>query len=246
MRLAILLIAGGGSRLKNISGDLPKCMVSINGKPLLERILYFLEKGGIEKTILVTGYQADHIRQSIGDQWNSIKIEYIYNSKWSTTNNVVSLDLASEYINQNFILLEGDLIFTWEAFEKMFYPNRMAVDHYKSFMDGTVVSISDDKIVNKIYLKSNPERPSDLSNMYKTINIYSFDHIDYLNTIAPRLKMLIKSDQTHVYYEQAIAEAVDSGDITINSVLFTGSPWYEIDTEQDFLQAEKMFNSGRQ
>ena len=155
MRLAILLISGGGSRLKNISGDLPKCMVSINGKPLLERILYFLEKGGIEKTILVTGYQADHIRQSIGDQWNSIKIEYIYNSKWSTTNNVVSLDLASEYINQNFILLEGDLIFTWEAFEKMFYPNRMAVDHYKSFMDGTVVSISDDKFVNKIYLKSN-------------------------------------------------------------------------------------------
>ncbi len=246
MRLAVLLLAGGGSRLKNISGDLPKCMVSINGKPLLERILYFLEKGGIEKTILVTGYQADHIHQSIGDKWNSIKIEYIYNSKWSTTNNVLSLDLASEYINQNFILLEGDLIFTWEAFEKMFYPNRMAVDHYKSFMDGTVVSISDDKIVNKIYLKSNPERPSDLSNMYKTVNIYSFDYIDYLNTIAPRLKMLIKSDQTHVYYEQAIAEAVDSGDITINSVLFTGSPWYEIDTEQDFLQAEQMFNSGRQ
>ena len=102
MKLAVLLIAGGGSRLNNISGDLPKCMVPVAGQPLLERILFHLKKGGIEKIILVTGYQADYIRQSIGDQWNSVKIEYIYSSKWSTTNNVVSLDLASEYINQNF------------------------------------------------------------------------------------------------------------------------------------------------
>ena len=245
MKLAVLLIAGGGSRLNNISGDLPKCMVPVAGQPLLERILSHLKKGGIEKIILVTGYQADYIRQSIGDRWNSVKIEYIYSSKWSTTNNVVSLDLASECINQNFMLLEGDLIFTWEALEKMFYPNRMAVDHYKSFMDGTVVSIADDQIVDKIYLKSDSERPVDLSNMYKTVNIYSFDYVDYLNVIAPRLEMLIKSDQTQVYYEQAIADAVDSGDITINSVLFTGTPWYEIDTEQDFLQAEEMFNSGK-
>ena len=74
MKLAVLLIAGGGSRLNNISGDLPKCMGPVAGQPLLERILSHLEKGGIEKIILVTGYQADYIRQSIGDQWNSVKI----------------------------------------------------------------------------------------------------------------------------------------------------------------------------
>ena len=74
-------------------------------------MLTYLHQAGIKETILVVGYQADFVRKHIGQQWNSMEIQYIFNDDWATTNNVVSLAMATASLKQDFILLEGDLIF---------------------------------------------------------------------------------------------------------------------------------------
>ncbi len=243
MKQAVILIAGGGTRLGARTVARPKCMLEVQGKSLLARMLTFLNRAGIKETILVVGYQADLVRRYIGQQWESMSVQYIYNDKWETTNNVVSLAMATNSLNHDFILLEGDLIFKWEAFAKMLGPNRIAVDCFLPNMDGTVVSIDEMGSADRFYLKSTSGRPSDLSSYYKTVNIYSFDYENYMSSVVPRLQRLIESGQDQVFYEQAIAEAVDDQDLQLECVLFSGTPWYEIDTEEDFDQAKGLFSS---
>ena len=76
---------------------------------------------------------------------------------------------------------------------------------------------------------------------YKTVNLYSFKYDSFKNLILPQLNDLIKSGQKQVYYEQAIANAVALSDYKTTAVNFSGTPWYEIDTEDDLYKAEELF-----
>ena len=88
MKQAIILIAGGGTRFGSRTLACPKCMLEVQGKSLLARMLTHLNQAGIKETILVVGFQADLVRRHIGQQWDSMLVQYIYNDKWETTNNV--------------------------------------------------------------------------------------------------------------------------------------------------------------
>lgn len=240
MRQAVFLLAGGGIRLKPYTNDIPKCLVEVNGKPLLIRMLNYLVKGGIEKTILVIGYKSEMIKDIVGTAWDGMLIEYVESKEWASTNNVVSLNLAVPKIDDDFILLEGDLIFTWEAFRKLLHPDRMAVSNYLPHMSGTLVDVNSDNIVSEFFIKK--DIPADRQKeLFKTVNIYSFKNELFQKLIVPQLQELIESGQKQVYYEQAISNAVADSDYAIEAVNFHNTPWYEIDTEDDLHKAQEMF-----
>ena len=71
MKQAVILIAGGGTRLGAQTVARPKCMLEVQGKSLLARMLTYLNRAGIKETILVVGYQADLVRRHIGQQWEA-------------------------------------------------------------------------------------------------------------------------------------------------------------------------------
>lgn len=240
MKLAVFLLAGGGLRLKPFTNEIPKCLVEVNGQPLLTRMLNYLSKGGIERVILVIGCKGEKIIDSVGHHWKNMKVEYVNNVDWATTNNVVSLNIALPHINEDFILLEGDLIFTWKAFEPLFSPDRMAIADYQKHMSGTLVDIDNNNIVTRFILKADLT-DSEKSEFYKTVNIYSFDYKNFNNLVAPKLQKLIDSGQKQVYYEQAIADAVESSGYITKAVNFHGTAWYEIDTEEDLIKAQDIF-----
>lgn len=240
MKQAVFLLAGGGIRLKPYTNDIPKCLVEVNGKPLLIRMLDYLVKGGIEKVILVIGYKGDMIREVVGDSWGGMTIEYVENKDWAITNNVVSLNLAVPKLTEDFILLEGDLIFTWEPFNQLFEPDRIAVSNYESYMSGTLVDINENDVVSEFIIKKDLS-DKEKAQLYKTVNIYSFGHGSFQNLVVPQLNKLIESGQKQVYYEQAIANAVSESDHSMKAVNFHDSLWYEIDTEEDLFKAEELF-----
>ncbi|MFC1785149.1 sugar phosphate nucleotidyltransferase [Candidatus Neomarinimicrobiota bacterium] len=242
MKLAVFLLAGGGIRLKPYTNDIPKCLVPVNDQKLLIRMLDLLQLGGIEKVILVIGFKGEKIQYLIGDQYGDMAVQYIHNEVWETTNNVVSLNLAVPRIKEDFILLEGDLIFTWDAFKNMLLPDRIAVDNYKSFMDGTLVDIDKNNNVIEFILKSNKSHKADIHNLYKTVNIYSFSYDSFEKFVVPNLNNLIDSGQKQVYYEQAIAQAVSENKYLLKAINFNKTAWYEIDTEEDLINAENLFS----
>lgn len=156
---ALILAAGMGSRLGKYTKDNTKCMLEINGETLIKQAMEKLNNVGITKLILVVGYKKDNLIDHVGSRYKNIKIEYIENPIYSKTNNIYSLYLAKEKLAEDdTILLESDLLFEESILEKLLNDNRKSlavVDKYKSWMDGTSVTIdNEDRILNFFSKKS--------------------------------------------------------------------------------------------
>ncbi|MEE2745412.1 MAG: phosphocholine cytidylyltransferase family protein [Pseudomonadota bacterium] len=88
---AIILAAGRGSRMGNLTDDRPKCLLSIGGQTLLERQISALSEAGIKEVSIVTGYKRELVLKP--------EIKEFHNFKWSTTNMVSSLYCADEWLS---------------------------------------------------------------------------------------------------------------------------------------------------
>ena len=165
---------------------------------------------------------------------------YIFNKDWETTNNLVSFYLAFPQIDSDYILLEGDLIYTDEEISKMSYPDSIAVSPFQSYMDGTIVTTKNE-YVKMMYLKSSKIKPEKSETLYKTVNIYSFSISNHKNFIQPSVNKLVKSRSHQSYYEQAFATLIENNSFLIRVIIFDNDTWYEIDTKEDLKEAKKLF-----
>ena len=125
----VLLAAGTGSRLRPLTDDVPKCLVEVNGQPILKHLLDAFRSQGIIKVIIATGYLEHRIREYCSVNASDLEIEYVFNADYQTTNNIYSLWLARQVIDDAFILVESDLVFDPEMLGEMVYPCRIAVSH---------------------------------------------------------------------------------------------------------------------
>lgn len=240
--LAVYLVAGRGSRLGDITQDSPKCLVPINKEPLLTRSLHQISALGVKKIIIVVGYKSDVIKEEYQSSFNGMEICYVFNKDWETTNNLVSFYLAFPFINSDYILLEGDLIYTGKVINKMCSTDSMAVSPLKPYMDGTVVTKDDDNYVKMMYLKSSSKRPEKSELLYKTVNIYSFSQSSHEKFIKPGVQRLVEEGLNQSYYEQAFTTVIEDKSFPIRAITFDDKSWYEIDTEKDLREAKKIFN----
>jgi len=108
---ALLLAAGTGSRLYPLTRNSPKCLTLVNEKSILERLVTCLKLQGFKRLVIVTGYQENCIREFLGIKSKDMTIEYIFSPLYKTTNNIYSLWIAREIINEPFMLIESDLVF---------------------------------------------------------------------------------------------------------------------------------------
>ena len=103
---AVILAAGSGSRLQRVSNGLPKCLLPIGGRPLIEHQLEALSDAGVGNVLVVVGHQADEVRKTLGN-----RVEYVENTRYDATNSLYSLWLAREWVKGPFVLLNCDLLF---------------------------------------------------------------------------------------------------------------------------------------
>lgn len=192
---AIILAAGMGRRLGELTNDNTKCMLQVNGVRLIHRILDSLYEAGIRKVVLVVGYKAENVKGLIGDEYRGMEIVYVENSVYDKTNNIYSLYLAREYLTaDDTLLLESDLIFEGRILTKIInhpYPNLALVDKYESWMDGTVVTLNEDNSVVE-FLTKDKFKYSDIERYYKTVNIYKFSSKELAVRLLADHDILIK------------------------------------------------------
>lgn len=110
-KLALILAAGNGKRIAARSGELPKPLVQLHGKPLLEHVMRRAQQAGIEKFVIVIGYRGHLIHQ----WWKSsalrnLPVTWVDNPEYLKDNGVSVLRAQPE-IHENFLLLMGDHIF---------------------------------------------------------------------------------------------------------------------------------------
>lgn len=103
---AIILAAGRGSRMKELTNDRPKCMMTVNNTTVIERTIEVLKYKNINNIIVVTGYKSRILRMHLKNIDRRIKI--IKNRHWKKTNSIMSMKLVSRYLN-NSVVIDSDI-----------------------------------------------------------------------------------------------------------------------------------------
>ena len=171
---AIILAAGMGKRLGEFTKGNTKCMVEVNGVRLIDRVLKQLSTLNLSRVVIVVGYEGQKLMDYVGDNYNGMPIEYVNNPIYDKTNNIYSLALAKEQMQEDdTLLIESDLIFDDSLFSLILdnpFPNLALVAKYETWMDGTMVCIDDENnIVN--FVPRAAFQYEEVAKYYKTINI---------------------------------------------------------------------------
>ena len=106
---SVILAAGMGKRLNPTIGNIPKGLIKIGKKTLLERSLEILFKNRIKEVIIVIGYLGSMIKDKLGNSYSGVKIKYIWNKEYTNSGSMYSLSKAKDIIDDDVILLESDL-----------------------------------------------------------------------------------------------------------------------------------------
>lgn len=236
-RTALLLAAGMGSRLSPLTDSTAKCLVGLSGVSILERLLRTLALYDFNRLVVVVGHESDSIQDYLGDHSGSIEISYITSTCYRTTNNIYSLWLAREAIDEPVMLIESDLVFDEALLEGMLSADSVAVSRQQPWMNGTTVTLDGTDGISAFCL-GEMSRPD--ATHYKTVNIYSFSRSTW-RAIGKRLDSYIVAKRTGDYYESVFADMVADGSLKLAPVLFDADSWYEIDTLADLAAAEEIF-----
>lgn len=241
---AIILAAGMGKRLGELTQNNTKCMVKVNGISLIDRTLTQLSQLDLARVVIVIGYKGDNLRQYIGNEYKGLKIEYIENPVYDKTNNIYSLSLAKKELQEDdTLLVESDLIFDDSLFPMIVdnpYPNLALVAKYETWMDGTMVRLDDENnIVNFVPKKA--FKYSDIDCYYKTVNIYKFSKEFLCTHYVPFLDAYTKALGNNEYYEQVLRVITLLDKCDLKALPLNGQKWYEIDDVQDLDIAETIF-----
>ncbi len=240
----IILAAGMGKRLGELTQNNTKCMIRVNGVTLIERVLTQFSKLDLKKVIMVIGYKGDELKKFIGDSYCGLPIEYIVNPIYDKTNNIYSLSLAKDSLLQDdTLLIESDLIFEDSVLDKILsdpYPNIALVAKYESWMDGTVVMLDkENNILNFVAKKALDFDYKE--SYYKTVNIYKFSKEFSRTYYVPFLRAYINALGCNEYYEQVLRVITLLDKPDLKALPLQGEKWYEIDDIQDLNNAETIF-----
>lgn len=241
---AIILAAGMGKRLKELTANNTKCVVKVNGISLIERALRALDKHALSKIVIVTGYKGAELKEFIGNFSLNTPIIYVDNPIYDKTNNIYSLALAKEYlVSEDTLLLESDLIFEESVIKDLIEdkrPSLALVDKFESWMDGTCMTLDDeDRIVD--FIPGKHLKFDEKEKYYKTVNIYKFSKDFSESTYVPFLEAYSKAMGDNEYYESVIKLIAMLETNEIRAKRLNGQRWYEIDDVQDLDIAETLF-----
>lgn len=241
---AIILAAGMGKRLGEYTKNNTKCMVPVNGTPLIDRILCQLGKLPLKRVVIVIGYEGSKLKAYLGNEKNGLKIEYINNPIYEKTNNIYSLALAKKELQEDdTLLLESDLIFDDKMLSLLVdnpFPNLALVAKYESWMDGTMVKIDrDNNIVN--FITKAAFDYSEANSYYKTVNIYKFSKEFSCSKYVPFLEAYSKAVGNNEYYENVLRIISFLSKTDLKALPISNEKWYEIDDKQDLDIAEALF-----
>ncbi len=243
---AVILAAGMGSRLKELTQNNTKCMVKLNGVTLIERMLRQIDKHNLSKIVIVVGYEGQKLIDFIQElKGINTPIEYIDNPIYDKTNNIYSLSLAQDYLcEDDTLLFESDLIFEDSVIDLLLNdtrPSLALVDKYESWMDGTCVKLDENDNITA-FIPGKNFKYSEKDEYYKTVNIYKFSKNFSKNSYVPFLNAYIKALGENEYYEQVLRVITLLDNPEIKAKRLQGQIWYETDDIQDLDIASSMFN----
>ncbi|MDQ2796923.1 MAG: aminotransferase class I/II-fold pyridoxal phosphate-dependent enzyme [Actinomycetota bacterium] len=229
-----------------LTADVPKCLIEVNGVPILFRSLRALAAAGVTQAVIVVGHEADQVRRRVGHDFAGIAITYVDAPSYNTTNNIRSLWDARGHCDQDILLVEGDVLFDSSVVTRLCEQvgSSIAVAPNHMNFSGTVVNRDRNGMVTAFILGADLAGHPDGADAQKTVNIYLLRGHTLRAKILPELCRQIADGNVQAYYETVFRDLVASGSLPdLVAVDVSNSRWYELDDYRDLELAEFMFLS---
>lgn len=235
---AIILVAGMGKRLRPLTLSIPKSMIKIGNKPLLEYYFQAFRECGINEATLVIGHLGRMIKEKFRDTYEGIKIKYIYNDKYQLYGSAFSLWLARKaFFKESFLVMDGDVLFHKNILKKLIdskYENCLVVD--SEFIDtGEEVKVIAEGQVVKALGKKVSVYGDNLRCVGEAVGFYKFSK-KVSKKIAEGLKRFMNVYGYTSDYEDVLNYLLSP--LTIYYTTTCGLPWIEIDFLSDLKKAK--------
>ncbi len=247
----VILAAGQGTRLRPFTNDRPKCLVELQGRPLLHRQLEVLHAAGLTDIALVGGYRADCL------QGHGVKV--LLNPRFAETNMVSTLFCAQEWMveDEDLLIAYGDIIYEQSVLDSVLAtdaPLAIAIDRqWRRFwtirMDDPLADAETLKLDSNnciIELGKSPKDYSEVQGQYMGLIKVRADKVkafcDAWNNLD---RTLIRDgkDFDNMYMTTFLQHLIDTG--WTARAAFTDNGWLEVDTVDDLNQYHEMLKDGR-
>jgi choline kinase len=231
---AVILCAGGGTRLRPLTDDRPKALVDVGGETILGRAVRLLVAAGVRHLVIATGYRERAVREALARC--AAEVTFCHNADYERTQNSVSLHRCAESLRgRGFFKLDGDLLFEAAVLGRLeASPGALAVAVDKSVLLGEEemkVETEGDRVL-RFGKKLDPARCSG-----ESIGIERVDGASS-RLLFDALAKAERDGRTDLYYEDVYGELVTGG-LDARFVDVSDLPWFEIDTPDDLALARK-------
>ena len=231
---AVILAAGRGTRMPEITKEKPKCLIDIGVKTILERQIDLLFRNSIKKIYVVSGYKSEKVIEVIGEIDN---VEIIENKEYATTDNIYSLYLTINKLKgQEFILLNGDTVFEEKIIKMLVFKKGFDI----APIDSKHYDFEELKIREKkgIVLEILPKNASKEMSNGSTIGIFKFSSIGSKELFS-EIENLVEQEVKNKWFEYALNNIFKR--IKMYTLDIHGLKWIEIDTKEDIEKALTLF-----
>ena len=218
---AIILAGGRGKRLRPITDKIPKPLILINNKPLIERTIKYLKKYGITEIIISSGYKSNLIEKFLKKEKN-FGCKIIFSTEKTPLGTGGAIKKALKHIDEeSFLVLNGDIVTNIDLKKILKKPNTIAANELKTKF-GTM------NIKNNKILKFNEKK--DVTNVWMNPGIY---HLS-INTE----KLIPKKGSLEGIVFPKMAK-----NKTLETVKFKNVLWFSIDSHKDIEECSKEIKS---
>jgi choline kinase len=250
---AVVLAAGLGTRLRPLTDEVPKCLVPLAGRPLIEQALDSLQSGGVESVVVVSGYRATAVAAAVAKVAASRERLFAVcaeNRDFARTGTASSLltglaTLGAAGWDGEVMVAEGDVWFDRGLVTRLTrqeYPDVVAVDQRGVGGDGSLLRLSADGTVESWYFLSDGSELPD-GEVVRLANVYRFGSAGWRDVLLPRLKEAVTADP-RLPLERFLGSVGRTGEIALRGVMVSDCCWWEIDTEADLVAAAARCQDG--
>lgn len=240
---AIIIAAGKGTRLWPLTKNTPKSLLDVGqGLTLLEAQLHSLAENNIHDVVIIVGYRAEQIEAKVKEYEKDFTIRTVYNPFYDCSNNLLSVWMARHFMDQDFITINGDDMFTPEVIRTLLQSQEnitMVIDEKEHYDD------DDMKIVkfNGQVLKVSKQIPLEEANG-ESVGIIKFSGHGpqiYVNMLE---EMVRHPENRNVFYLRAIQEIINKG-YPVHYATCNANDWGEIDFHPDLMMIREYVSQNK-
>ena len=238
---AIILAAGRGSRMKDLTEERPKCLVELRGKALLDWQLEALRAAGIEEIAIVTGYKRELLA-------NRGLVEF-HNARWAETNMVSSLACARDWLQaEPCIVSYSDIFYGPVAVQSLIACTAsLAVTYDPNWLELWTQRFGDPLLDAETFRLTPEHTLAEIGNKPTSVDDVQGQYMGLLRFTPEgwadvlRIRLVLTAEQCdEMHMTGTLQKVIDAGRVEIAALPYTGE-WGEVDSAEDLRHSEKNY-----